>query len=381
MAKQKNALVLASVASMIDQFNMPNIEILRSLGFEVDVVADYTNPGNISVERSKNLQARLESMGAKPIDIAVPRSLNPKIVSYAYKEVKKLITTEHYDLIHCHSPIGGAITRLAAKKERENGTKVIYTAHGFHFYTGAPIKNWLVFYPVEKWLSRYTDVLITINREDYERAKRKFCAKKTVYVPGIGVDIEKFSPNQTVRCRKRAELKMADGDILLLSVGELNENKNHRVVVEALGMMDEDQRSHLHYFIAGKDAGQGDALVQQAEEKGVNLHLLDYRTDVPKLLNSADVFLLPSIREGLNVSLMEAMACGLPCIASDIRGDRDLVDEKGGYLVSSQNVMEWKNAIENIKEKGLPNAGLYNRKKVGSFSKTSVMKEMKRIYE
>lgn len=174
----KKALQLASVASMIDQFNIPNIKLLRSIGYKVDVVADFTNPGNISIERARELIKQLESMDVRVIDIAVPRSLDPKTVISAYRRVRELVTTEHYNLIHCHSPIGGAIVRLAAKNERKKGTKVIYTAHGFHFYNGAPLKNWILFYPVEKWLSRYTDILITINQEDYKRASGKFYAKK-----------------------------------------------------------------------------------------------------------------------------------------------------------------------------------------------------------
>ena len=146
---EKRALQLASVASMIDQFNIPNIEILQSLGYKVDVVADFTNPGTITVERSENLKKRLAEMNVTVFDIAIPRSLNPRAISSAYKQVKELLEKEEYNLLHCHSPIGGVIARQAAKGLRRSGLKVIYTAHGFHFYDGAPIKNWLVFYPIE----------------------------------------------------------------------------------------------------------------------------------------------------------------------------------------------------------------------------------------
>ena len=190
---EKKALQLASVASMIDQFNIPNIELLQSLGYSVDVAADFTTPGTITAERAENLKTRLNSMGVRVFDIAIPRSLNPKAIRSAYKQVKALLKKESYKLLHCHSPIGGAIARRAAKGERKKGLRVIYTAHGFHFFDGAPLKNWLVFYPVEKWLSRYTDVLITINEEDYERATKRFKAKQTVYVPGVGVDLNRFN--------------------------------------------------------------------------------------------------------------------------------------------------------------------------------------------
>ena len=245
--------MLASVASMIDQFNMPNIRLLQSLGYHVDVVADYKNPGNISEERAAGLIKRLETHNAHAIDIAVPRSLNPRSVISAYRKVRELIVTEQYDLIHCHSPIGGAITRLAARNERKKGTRVIYTAHGFHFYTGAPLKNWLVFYPIEKWLSRYTDVLITINREDYQRAVAKFKARKTVYIPGIGVDTGKFGTGKHGD-KIRKELGLNESSIMLLSVGELNDNKNHETVIRALGDMKTkgELPNELYYFIVGK---------------------------------------------------------------------------------------------------------------------------------
>lgn len=246
MSEPKKALQLASVASMIDQFTIPNIQILLDLGYKVDVVADFTHPGTITNERAEDLKRRLNDMGVRVVDIAIPRSLNPQAVTSAYKQVKKLIISEHYNLIHCHSPIGGVICRQAAITERKKGTKVIYTAHGFHFYDGAPLKNWIVFYPIEKWYSRFTDVLITINNEDYKRASEKFHAKKTVYIPGVGIDTEKFAPRKSGRDKIRKELGLQDSQVMLLSVGELNENKNHISVIRAIRGLD------LVYVIVGK---------------------------------------------------------------------------------------------------------------------------------
>lgn len=367
---EKRALQLASVASMIDQFNIPNIQILQSLGYKVDVVADFTNPGTITAERAKDLKRRLEEMDVRVFDIPIPRSLNLAAISSAYKKVKKLLNTENYILLHCHSPIGGAIARQAARGVRKNGLKVIYTAHGFHFYDGAPLKNWLLFYPIEKKLSRITDVLITINKEDYNRASTHFCAKKTVYIPGIGVDIEKFRNINIDREAKRAELGIMGDDLMLLSVGEQNKNKNHKVVVEAISLMDERQRSHLHYFIVGKDAGQRNMLVKLAEKKNIHLHLLGFRTDIPELLKVADVFLLPSIREGLNVGLMEAMASGVFCIAADIRGNRDLLPKDAlfnpvssdelrkrllGIISKDSRILDYSDVLSRINRKSVDN--------------------------
>lgn len=369
----KKALQLASVASMIDQFNIPNIELLQSLGYCVDVVADFTNPGNISKERAKELIKRLEDMDVRVIDIAVPRSLNPKAIIRAYKSVKKLITTEHYNLVHCHSPIGGAITRFAAKSERKLGTRVLYTAHGFHFYDGAPIKNWLIFYPIENWLSKYTDVLITINKEDYKRAENKFRAKKVVYVPGIGVDTAKFSRGQSGREKVRTELGLNDSDIMFLSVGELNENKNHISVIRALKGIE-----NCVYVIVGK-GNKKEELKAAAEENHVNLRLMGFRTDVADFYKASDVYILPSIREGLNVSLMEAMASGLPIVCGDIRGNKDLIDTEGGYLFDPSSVESIRMAIENILV-DRDQKGIYNRVKIKDYSIDIVKDKMRVIY-
>lgn len=369
--------MLASVASMIDQFNIPNIKILLSLGYSVDVVADYTNPGNISKERSEDLIKRLKEIGANPIDIPVPRSINPKVVLNAYKLVKKLVCTEHYNLIHCHSPIGGAITRIAAKSERKNGCKVIYTAHGFHFYKGAPLKNWLIFYPVEKSLSKYTDILITINKEDYERATKKFKAKQTVYVPGIGVDTEKFnSARNGDKIRKEFGLK--DTDLIFLSVGELNDNKNHEVVIRALSKIEEKP----YYIIVGK-GDKKDYLQSLVNELGLQDKVIfaGFRQDVADFYDAADVFIFPSFREGLSVALMEAMASGLPVVCGKIRGNTDLIDAEGGFFFDPHDI---NSVVESIKNELNVDRNVqknYNMKKIQQFSLDNVNEHMISIYK
>lgn len=372
----KKALMLASVASMIDQFNIPNIKILLSLGYIVDVVADYTNPGNISKERSEDLIKRLKEMGANPIDIPVPRSINPRVVIKAYKQVKKLISTEHYNLIHCHSPIGGAITRIAAKAERKNGCKVIYTAHGFHFYKGAPLKNWLIFYPIEKSLSKYTDILITINKEDYERATKKFKAKQTVYVPGIGVDIEKFNSSRSGN-KIRKEFGLNDTDLLFLSVGELNDNKNHEVVIKALSKMEEKP----YYIIVGK-GDKKDYLQSLVNELGLqdNVIFAGFRQNVVDFYDAADVFIFPSFREGLSVALMEAMASGLPVVCGKIRGNTDLIDAEGGFFFDPHSVNSVVESIKNELNADRTVQANFNKKKIQQFSLDSVNKHMLSIY-
>ncbi len=294
------------------------------------------------------------------------------------REIKKLVSDKHYDMVHCHTPIAAACTRLACRKARKNGTKVIYTAHGFHFYTGAPLKNWLLFYPVEKLCSRWTDALITINKEDYERAKKKFKIKTIEYVPGVGIDVGRFANDPTDKKAKRRELGIPEDAYVLLSVGELNVNKNQQIVVRAVGELKDKT---IHYIIAGR-GNQEKVLLDLAKEVGIEdqFNLIGFRSDVPELYRMADVYLLPSIREGLNVSVMEAMSSGLPCIVSDIRGNRDMIDEgKGGFLVDPLQQDSFKKAILSIREKK-DEMGKYNAEKAVMFESSSINSFMKSFY-
>ena len=296
----------------------------------------------------------------------------------AVNEIKRLVTQTHYDIIHCHTPIAAACTRLACRNARKTGTKVIYTAHGFHFYKGAPLKNWLLFYPVEKICSYFTDALITINTEDYELSKRKFTAKNIYYVPGVGINVNKFANTKIDRVSKRNEIGVPENAFLLFSAGELNVNKNHQIVLKAMAQLKD---KNLHYAIAGS-GDQKVALLALAKNLGLEkqFHLLGYRTDVAEIYKAADVYLLPSIREGLNVSVMEAMASGLPCIISDIRGNRDLVDDgNGGYLVKPLDDKGFAEKIAFIKTHN--GISIYNRKKVIKFDVNIINNDVINIYK
>lgn len=382
----KKALVLASVASMIDQFNMPNILLMKELGYEVDVVANFTESGSITSERTENLKMRLLKLGVNIINVPIPRKIFAiKNILKSYKVIKKLCNENNYNLLHCHSPIGGAIARLGARRARKSaGTKVIYTAHGFHFYKGAPLKNWLLFYTIEKYCSRFTDVLITINKEDYSLAKSKMKAKRVEYLPGVGVDVAKFSKNEqseSARSLKRKEMQISESDVVLLSVGELNKNKNHLTIIKAFSKI---KNKSVKYLIVGKGLLK-EELENLIKECGLQnqVFLLGFRTDVAEIYKACDIFVFPSYREGLSVSIMEAMASELPCVVSKIRGNCDLIDcEKGGYLCEPNNEEEFFKGINeliNHKEKRLE-FGLYNAQKVKDFSIEPVMKKTKEIY-
>lgn len=383
--RTKRALQLASVASMIDQFNISNIEILLSLGYKVDVAADFTNPGTITTERAENLKKRLAAMNVRVFNIPIPRTLNLSAISLAYKQVKKLVNKENYTLLHCHSPIGGVIARQAAKKRRKDGLKVVYTAHGFHFYEGAPLKNWLMFYPVEKHYSRYTDVLITINKGDYKRASEKLKAKKTIYIPGVGVDIEKFTVCKVERNIKRKGLGVKDSDFLLLSVGELSENKNQMVVINALHKMNQDGNiDNIVYLIVGK-GNQEEKFKRLINEYNLQNHikLLGFRTDIEELCKTVDCFVHPSIREGLGIAPLEAMAAGLPLISAAVNGIKDYTEDGvSGCCVDPVNVDAMVGAIKKMHddEAFRERCASNNRRTVKTFDIRNTNEIMSEVY-
>ena len=381
----KRALVLASVASMIDQFNMPNIRLLLELGYKVDVACNFIKGSTCSNEKIAELKKNLAGLGVecKQVDFARNVLMVTENLK-AYRQTRRLVKQHHYDLIHSHSPIGGLMSRIAARDMRKSGTKVIYTAHGFHFFKGAPMKNWLIFYPIEKFCSRWTDVLVTITHEDYQLAQKKMDARKVVYVSGVGINTAKFMPGdeyETIRNDKRKEFGIGDDDILMLSVGELNKNKNHEVVLRAMAALG-DKR--IKYIIAGRGA-LNDYLNDLAIKLGVADHvqLLGFRTDVLELFKAADVFVHPSFREGLSVAVMEAMASGLPVICSKIRGNTDLIDEgKGGYLFNPADYRKMKDVLaKTIAGCDIKALGAYNIKKIKQSDVSVVLETMKDLYK
>lgn len=380
----KKALVLASVASMIDQFNMPNIRLMIELGYKVDVACNFIEGNTCSDERIIALKSTLAEMGVQCHQIDFARNVlkvgqNLK----AYHQTRKLIKNNQYTLIHSHSPIGGLLSRIAARDRRNKGTKVIYTAHGFHFFKGAPKKNWIIFYPIEKFASRWTDVLITITHEDYRLAKEKMNAKEVVYVPGVGINGANFYPDaeyEIIRNTKRKELGIEDQDIMLLSVGELNKNKNHEIILRAIAAL-HDKR--IKYVVAGRGILK-EYLEQLARDLGIEhqLQLLGFRTDVRKLFKAADIFAHPSFREGLSVAVMEAMASGLPVVCTEIRGNTDLIDNnKGGFLFHPANVKSAQTALKSMLS--VPNMkefGAYNTKKAENLDVKVIMETMRKLY-
>lgn len=378
--KKNKILMVATTASMIGEFNLENIKILQNLGFEVEVACNFEKGSSWSVAESQKLKGYLEDKGCTCYHIDIARSPTKVIDNYkAYTQLTRIVANDQITLLHCHTPMGGALTRLVAKKF---DIPVIYTAHGFHFYKGAPLKNWLLFYPVEKYLSRFTDTLITINSQDYKLATEKMKANIVKKIPGVGVDLNKFKFNENDRKIIRRNLGIRDDEILILSVGELNKNKNHEVILEAINRLDNSQ---VKYFIAGI-GDQKNALLNKANQFGLKdrFKLLGFRNDISELDIAADIFAFPSHREGLGLSALEAMAAKKPIVASNVGG---IVD----YLSSGRNGYSYDPTDVNGFTKGLgiliKNSGL--RKQIGennycdvkNFSKDKSNEIMREIYK
>ena len=231
-----------------------------------------------------------------------------------------------YDIIHCNTPMGGVIARLVAKKYRKNGMKVIYTAHGFHFYKGAPLINWLIYYPIEKIMARYTDCLITINEEDYALAKKHLKAKQIEFIHGVGVDENKFNfemtDNEKIKFRKSLEINK--DDFVISYVAELNKNKNQIMIINAMKKIIKN-KNDIKLLLIG-NGNLREFLKKEITKNNLekNIFLLGYRRDVPNLLKITDLYVSTSKREGMPVNLIEAMMNGLPIIATNCRGNRDV---------------------------------------------------------
>lgn len=365
----KKILIVSTVSRQFYLFEQANIEVLNSLGYEVHAAANYSDAN----ERLNHLNIIRHHINIERSPVLIKNNYK------AYKQLKNLMIKEKFDIVHCHSPMGGVIARLAAKNA---GIKnVIYTAHGFHFYKGAPLLNWILYYPVEKVLSKITRTLITINQEDYN-ISQSFYAKETFYIPGIGVDVNGYSNSNETRQKIRKELNIPLDAFVILSVGELNKNKNHEVVVNALSKL---KNPKIYYLVCGQ-GNRMDYLEQliSSSNLSTNVKLLGFRNDVINIYKGADLFAFPSYREGLSVSLMEAMSMGLPVICSRIRGNIDLIKNgEGGLLFDPSNPEELADKIKILlsDEKRMLEMSNNNLKNITKYDISKIKLDMKIIYE
>jgi glycosyltransferase involved in cell wall biosynthesis len=311
----KKVLFISSVAGFLESFEIDNITNLVNLGFEVHVAANNFNV--ISMENFKT--PKLDALNIKRINIPFTRFPISIENIKGFYHLFKLNQAENFFLIDCHTPTGGVVGRLlgwiGCVKE------VFYTAHGFHFYKGAGKVNWLLYYPIEYLLSFLTTTLITINEEDFLLSKKNLKARNVIKIPGVGLDTAKFRDYEINNEIERVNLKIKSSNIVLLSVGELSARKNHQIIIKALGKLND---KNIIYLIVGEGGLLNeyvDLIKQEKLER--NVLLLGVRNDIPKLCKIADIFVHPSIREGLGIAALEGMASGLPLIVSDINGIKD----------------------------------------------------------
>lgn len=364
----KKILFLSNTANF-SKFNIPYMRWFREQGWQVD----YCSAGEETVPNCDNHYS-----------ISVARSPFSLKNVKAYFELKKILKENNYDILHCHTPMGGVLGRLAAYSLRKkHRIKVIYTAHGFHFYKGAPLFNWLFYYPVERFLSGKTDVLITINHEDYERAKN-FKADEVVYVPGVGVDINKFGGHGDAREAKRIELGLRPDDFVILSVGELIPRKNHALTLKAISLIKKDHGLEgIKFLICGCGILE-QKLKDLADSLGIADHVsfLGYRKDIGEICAASDIFILMSTQEGLPVALMEAMACRVPVVCSNIRGNTDLIENGKTGEITESRPSDLADAVLKLKnDPALRDLYTQNAAEtIKHFDLTSVEQEMRKIY-
>lgn len=324
-------LLVATVQSHIAQFHRVLAEILHANGFEIHVAAknNLTEKNGLTID-----------FADKIFNIPFSRSPKSKDNIIAYRQLKSIIDAEHYDIIHCNTPMGGIVTRLAARKARRKGTKIFYTAHGFHFYKGSPKKNWIIYYPIEKFFARYTDTLITITYEDYKLASKKFHCK-VEHIHGVGVNEDKyFIINKHEKLIQREKMGFKKEQKIILCIGELNENKNQSMAIRMMHKIVETYPDSL-LLLAGNGPLQQflETLIRQ-EGLQNNIKILGYVTNLPDYQHIIDVQVCCSKREGLPLNVVESMLSGNAIVASSNRGHRELIhDGENGYLVP-QNASE-----------------------------------------
>ena len=367
----KKVLITATVQSHICQFHKPLADVLHKNGYEVHIAAK----NNLAEKNGLSLD-----FADKIYD--VPFSRSPKSPSNikAYNQLKKIIDENKYDVIHCNTPVGGFVTRMAAKHARKKGTKVIYTAHGFHFYKGAPKKNWLIYYTLEKLIEKNTDALITINSDDYKLAKKRFNIPKTYWMHGVGINFNRIECNLDKEA-VRAELGLQNDDFVLLSVGELNKNKNNIAILRAISKLDNKK---IKYLIAGNGPLR-EFLEAEIKSLGLSeqIKFLGYTRNIGQYHKAADAFCLVSHREGLGLAAIEAMYSGLPLVTSDIRGINDYsVDGVTGFKSAPNDIDGFAKKIKKLMESPDLRVQMAENNKRESliYSDSEAEKELEKIY-
>lgn len=370
----KKVLLTATVQSHICQFHKPLVEMLHENGYEVEVAArnNLAEKNGLKLDFVDNVY-----------EISFQRSpFNLKNIG-AYRQLKQIIDNGGYDVIHCNTPVAGVLTRLAARKKRKQGTKVVYTAHGFHFFKGAPLSAWLVWYPIEKFMAKKCDILVTVNEEDYEFARTHF-RTRVEHIHGVGVDEKRFHPvTPEEQHEMRTKEDLSDDDFVVLCTGELLPNKNQKTLIEATALIKESI-PNIKVLLAGNGPEEANlrGLINKLNLKN-EVRLLGYRKDLENIVPAIDVAVSCSYREGMPLNIIEAMLCAKPVIASNNRGHNELV-EYGitGYLIEPNDKIFLSKIISTLAADELTkkNMGMAGRRCAQHYSLSEVYKELKKAY-
>ena len=344
---QQKILIVASVVSFIEWFNKENIDYLnKTRKCELHIACNFDYMADTDEDCIKAYIKKIKSEGVILHNIHFARSPFSTHNLDCYKQLKKIIDQNHFDLIHVHTPTVSILTRLAARKARKNGTVVMYSCHGFHFHKAAPKKNWLMFYPIEKLMSKLCDYIVTINKEDFNRAKT-FYAPNVRYIPGVGVNIHRIQDCNIDRKEYKRNIGVPENCVLVLSIGELIERKNHEVIIRALAKV---QNQNVYYVICGKGPLR-EYLEQLAKQLGVGsrVKFIGFRNDIPELCNIADISAFPSRIEGLGLAGIEAMAAGVPLVSSNVHGILDyVINGETGYALDPEDIDGFAKSISTL---------------------------------
>lgn len=332
--KNKRILFIANIDRFHKVFHQPLFKELHKLGWIIDVASNGEKEFD-NIRHKYNVNIQRSPLSFKNLK--------------AIRQLRKIIDKNEYDIIHSHTPMGGVVARIANKNK---STKNVYTAHGFHFYKGAPLINWLLYYPVEKLLSRKTDLIFTINKEDYNRALKNFKKPLIKHINGVGINFDKFNLNGYKDCIRK-ELGIKENDFVITSVGELNNNKNQMFALRNLKDIVK-KNTNIKYLIVGKGSNK-DKYQKYIDKHNLNnnIYMLGYRNDVPNILKKTNLLISPSKREGQGINVIEAMRMNVLTLVSEIRGHTDIVKNgETGFLFNLNNPNTFKKKINEIsKEK------------------------------
>lgn len=369
-------LYVSTISNTVNAFLIPHIRMLVNQGHQVDIAFNIV----------QEVIPELEQLGCKIHNIEFQRSPLKKENISAFRKIKKLIVNEGYNLVHTHTPIASFLTRLACSKIPN--LKILYTAHGFHFFKGASLKNWLIYYMAEKISSRWTDGILTMNEEDFQSAikiqsKSKRCSAFRIH--GVGIDLKKFQPQtEDLKARLRQEYGYKSEQFILMYAGELSFRKHQDLLIDTVKLL-KYRVPKLKLLLAGNGdlLGQYEKQVNELGLEGV-VEFLGYRKDINKLMMISDIAVSSSRQEGLPVNVMEAMATSLPLVVTDCRGNRDLVDDgANGYVVGVNDPEGFAYAVEKlyISRDKRQRFGRMSNELIKNYSIENVLIEINKIYK